>query len=144
MLAVLLAALPLHADKRKDTRTRVLIETTAGNITLALYDETPVHRDNFIKLVKEGFYDGLLFHRTIEGFMIQSGDPDSRNAPKGKQLGEGGPGYYSIRSFTTNAAHLRQRARATTLIRSDVPAARSSTSYGARHIRPRKWLPKTH
>ena len=93
MLAVLLAALPLHADKRKDTRTRVLIETTAGNITLALYDETPVHRDNFIKLVKEGFYDGLLFHRTIEGFMIQSGDPDSRNAPKGKQLGEGGPGY---------------------------------------------------
>ena len=98
MLAVLLAALPLHADKRKDTRTRVLIETTAGNITLALYDETPVHRDNFIKLVKEGFYDGLLFHRTIEGFMIQS----------------------------------------------DVPAARSSTSYGARHIRPRKWLPKTH
>ena len=87
MLAVLLAALPLHADKRKDTRTRVLIETTAGNITLALYDETPVHRDNFIKLVKEGFYDGLLFHRTIEGFMIQSGDPDSRNAPKGKQLG---------------------------------------------------------
>ena len=93
MLAVLLAALPLHADKRKDTRTRVLIETTAGNITLALYDETPMHRDNFIKLVKEGFYDGLLFHRTIEGFMIQSGDPDSRNAPKGKQLGEGGPGY---------------------------------------------------
>ena len=53
MLAVLLAALPLHADKRKDTRTRVLIETTAGNITLALYDETPVHRDNFIKLVKQ-------------------------------------------------------------------------------------------
>ena len=139
MLAVLLAALPLHADKRKDTRTRVLIETTAGNITLALYDETPVHRDNFIKLVKEGFYDGLLFHRTIEGFMIQSGDPDSREdrvIPC--------PPKYSIRSFTTNAAHLRQRARATTLIRSDVPAARSSTSYGARHIRPRKWLPKTH
>ena len=140
MLAVLLAALPLHADKRKDTRTRVLIETTAGNITLALYDETPVHRDNFIKLVKEGFYDGLLFHRTIEGFMIQSGDPDSEREDRVIPC----PPKYSIRSFTTNAAHLRQRARATTLIRSDVPAARSSTSYGARHIRHRKWLPKTH
>ena len=64
-----------------------------GNITVQLYDETPRHRDNFVKLVREGFYDSLLFHRVIKGFMIQGGDPDSRNAKPGKRLGEGGPGY---------------------------------------------------
>jgi len=71
----------------------VLLETTMGNIKLKLYNETPLHRDNFVKLVKEGFYDGLLFHRVINRFMIQGGDPDSRNAPAGKGLGVGGPGY---------------------------------------------------
>jgi peptidyl-prolyl cis-trans isomerase B (cyclophilin B) len=58
-----------------------------------LYNETPQHRDNFLKLAKEGFYNDLLFHRVIEGFMIQGGDPDSKNAPSGKRLGGGGPGY---------------------------------------------------
>ena len=89
MLAVLLAALPLHADKRKDTRTRVLIETTAGNITLALYDETPVHRDNFLKLVRSHFYDSLLFHRVVRNFVVQAGDPDSKQAEPGRMLGAG-------------------------------------------------------
>ena len=72
---------------------KVRIKTTEGDILVRLYDETPRHRDNFIKLAKEGFYDGTLFHRVIKDFMIQGGDPDSRNAPAGKMLGAGGPSY---------------------------------------------------
>ncbi len=73
--------------------TKIRIKTTEGEIVVRLYDETPKHRDNFIKLVKDGFFDGTLFHRVIKDFMIQGGDPDSKGAPKGKMLGTGGPGY---------------------------------------------------
>lgn len=72
---------------------KVKIQTTLGDIVVRLYDETPLHRDNFVKLVKEGYYDGTLFHRVIADFMIQGGDPDSKGAPAGKMLGTGGPGY---------------------------------------------------
>ena len=72
---------------------KVKIQTTLGDITVRLYDETPIHRDNFVKLVKEGYYDGTLFHRVIKDFMIQGGDPDSKGAPAGKMLGVGGPDY---------------------------------------------------
>ena len=67
----------------------IKITTTMGDITVRLYDETPLHRDNFVKLASEGYYDNVLFHRVIENFMIQGGDPDSKNAPAGKQLGMG-------------------------------------------------------
>lgn len=73
--------------------TMVLIKTTAGDITVKLYNDTPLHRDNFIKLVEENFYDSLMFHRVIREFMVQAGDPESRNAAKNVQLGSGGPGY---------------------------------------------------
>ncbi len=69
------------------------IKTTAGDLTVRLFGDTPKHRDNFLKLVKEGYYDGVLFHRVINEFMIQTGDPESKNAPAGKMLGAGGPGY---------------------------------------------------
>lgn len=72
---------------------RVLIKTGKGNIIVRLYDETPLHRDNFLRLVAEGYYDGTLFHRVIKNFMIQGGDPDSKGAPAGKSLGTGGPDY---------------------------------------------------
>ena len=72
---------------------QVLLQTNLGDITLRLYDETPQHRDNFLRLVREGYYDGTLFHRVIRNFMIQGGDPDSVNAPAGKRLGVGGPDY---------------------------------------------------
>ena len=72
---------------------KVKIQTTLGDIVVRLYDETPVHRDNFLKLVGEGYYDGTLFHRVIKDFMIQGGDPDSKGAPAGKMLGVGGPDY---------------------------------------------------
>lgn len=73
--------------------TRLKIKTTEGDIIIRLYDETPKHRDNFLKLAKEGYFNGTLFHRVIKNFMIQGGDPDSKNAPKGKMLGTGGPDY---------------------------------------------------
>ena len=81
----------LNLGKQKEHKMK--IETTEGDITLKLYDETPLHRDNFIKLVKSKFYDGVLFHRVIDQFMIQSGDPTSKNAEPGKMLGEGDVGY---------------------------------------------------
>lgn len=73
--------------------TRLKIKTSEGDIIIRLYDETPKHRDNFLKLAKEGYYNGTLFHRVIKDFMIQGGDPNSKNAPKGKVLGTGGPDY---------------------------------------------------
>ena len=72
---------------------KVRIKTPEGDILVRLYDDTPRHRDNFLKLAREGYYDGTLFHRVIKDFMIQGGDPDSRNAPAGKMLGTGGPDY---------------------------------------------------
>lgn len=73
---------------------KVLLQTSMGDITLLLYGDTPLHTENFVKLVNEGFYNGLLFHRVIDSFMIQGGDPTSKNAPKGKRLGEGDPNYH--------------------------------------------------
>ena len=75
------------------TETRVLMHTNKGDIKLKLYNDTPLHRDNFIKLVKEGQYNGLLFHRVIKDFMIQGGDVTSKDAPMNKQLGAGDLGY---------------------------------------------------
>lgn len=72
---------------------KVLIKTTEGDIEILLYGDTPKHQENFLKLVKEGYYDGTLFHRVINEFMIQAGDPDSKNAQPGQHLGQGGPGY---------------------------------------------------
>ena len=72
---------------------KVKITTTLGDIIVRLYDETPRHRDNFLKLASEGYFDGTLFHRVIKDFMIQGGDPDSKGAPAGKMLGQGGPDY---------------------------------------------------
>ena len=72
---------------------KVKIQTTLGDITVRLYDETPIHRDNFLKLAKEGYYDGTIFHRVIKDFMIQGGDPQSRGAAPAAMLGTGGPDY---------------------------------------------------
>lgn len=78
---------------KQERGVRVEMETTMGKITLLLYDETPRHRDNFIKLVNERVYDGLLFHRVIRNFMVQAGDPKSRDAKPGQMLGDGSLGY---------------------------------------------------
>ncbi|MGN6600942.1 MAG: peptidylprolyl isomerase [Ginsengibacter sp.] len=83
----------------------VKIETDSGTIVVILSDKTPRTTANFLKLVKQHFYDGLLFHRVIPGFMIQGGDPDSKNAPAGKVLGEGGLGYTVPAEFDTTLFH---------------------------------------
>lgn len=85
----------------------VMLETTEGPIVVKLYDETPNHRDNFIKLVESGVYDGLLFHRVIEKFMIQGGDPKSRDAEPGTLLGEGSLGYTVPAEFVPHLFHKR-------------------------------------
>ncbi len=91
LLVLLGLLLPFFGCKEK--AHHAVISTDFGDITIMLYNTTPKHRDNFIKLVNSGFYDSLLFHRVIEGFMIQGGDPTSKHAPIGEMLGMGGPGY---------------------------------------------------
>ena len=83
------------ADKWADLGDEPMlkIKTTDGTMTVKLYADTPLHRDNFVKLARSGFYDGLLFHRIIRGFMIQGGDPFTRDSSKIAQFGTGGPGY---------------------------------------------------
>lgn len=90
-LLSMLALVSVSAKKEKQTTVEML--TSKGKIVLRLYNETPLHRDNFVKLAKKGYFNDLLFHRVIEDFMIQGGDPDSRNAAPDAHLGEGGPGY---------------------------------------------------
>ena len=91
--------------KKKDYKRDVELVTTAGNITIRLSDSTPLHRDNFLKLVKSKFYDSVLFHRVIKNFMIQSGDPDSKRAEAGKPLGNGSPGYTIPAEFRPGLFH---------------------------------------
>lgn len=80
--------------KAEDPKDAIVeLQTSLGEVVVELYNDTPLHRDNFLKLVKEGYYDGVLFHRVINDFMVQTGDPNSKNAPKGAALGSGDPGY---------------------------------------------------
>lgn len=103
----------------------VEIETTLGTMKVVLYDATPQHRDNFLKLAEEGFYDDLLFHRVINGFMIQGGDPESRNAKANKRLGSGGPGYQVPAEFVDTLAHIKGALAAA---RTNNPQKKSSGS----------------
>ena len=91
--------------KKRDRKKDVLLETSKGNIRIRLSNETPLHRDNFLKLVKMHYYDGILFHRVIQNFMIQSGDPDSRTAKAGQPLGNGGPSYTVPAEFRPHLFH---------------------------------------
>lgn len=104
-LSLLIFAMAFQFLGCGDNKELVVIETRLGTMELELYDETPKHKENFLKLVEEGFYDSLLFHRVIPGFMIQGGDPDSKGAQAGQRLGMGGPGYTIEAEI--GAAHLR-------------------------------------
>lgn len=104
----------------------VAVETEYGTMKIRLFNSTPNHRDNFIKLAEEGFYDGTLFHRVINGFMIQGGDPDSRNAAPGAILGNGGPGYEIAPEI--GAVHLKGAVAAARQADSVNPEKKSSGS----------------
>lgn len=104
--AIVAFAMPTKTKKgSKMDQIHVTFETNFGAITVALYNETPLHRDNFVKLAEEHYFDSLLFHRVIDNFMIQAGDPDSKGAAAGKTLGMGGPGYTIPAEFNTKFIH---------------------------------------
>ncbi|MBL7831780.1 MAG: peptidylprolyl isomerase [Saprospiraceae bacterium] len=106
----------------------VEIETPFGTMTVVLYDQTPQHRDNFLKLVGQGFYDSLLFHRVINGFMIQGGDPTSKGAAPGVHLGSGGPGYTIPAEFNSALVHTKGALAAARMSDAVNPDKRSSGS----------------
>jgi peptidyl-prolyl cis-trans isomerase B (cyclophilin B) len=123
---LLLALLTAFASGPKNQYVR--IKTSYGECIIRLYNETPKHRDNFIKLVKQGFYNGTLFHRVIQNFMIQGGDPDSKDPQKAKpgaELGNGDPGYTIPAEFNDSLFHKRGVLAAA---RDDNPAKASSGS----------------
>jgi len=93
--------------KKKDLRKDVLLLTDSGSIVLRLSDSTPLHRNNFLLLVKQGYYDSVLFHRVIQYFMIQSGDPNSKQAKKEEHLGNGGPSINITAEFRVTLFHKR-------------------------------------
>jgi cyclophilin family peptidyl-prolyl cis-trans isomerase len=126
-------ASPEKGDKDKKKKSKEKIQmvkliTPMGDMTLILYNETPEHRDNFVKLVSEGFFDGLLFHRVINDFMIQGGDPDSKNAETGTALGTGGPGYTVPAEFRTDLIHKKGALSAARMGDAQNPEKRSSGS----------------
>lgn len=106
--------------------TQIELKTDSGSIIILLYNETVQHKDNFIKLINTGFYDGLLFHRLIKDFMIQGGDPNSKNATKGEMLGQGGPGY-SIPAEILPQYYHKKGALAAARKGNDVNPSRSSS-----------------
>ena len=109
ILSVILVAFvfscQVEKPTKKDKEQLYKIETEYGDMIFKLYDATPLHKENFIKLIEQGYFDDLLFHRVIDGFMIQGGDPDSRNAEPGTMLGEGGPGYTIPAEFIDTIFH---------------------------------------
>lgn len=107
LLAVVLLANPtVYSQTKSNTKVvKFEISTDYGTMKGILYNETPKHRDNFVKLANEGYYNGTLFHRVIQGFMIQGGDPNSKNAKPGQPLGMGGPGYTVPAEFNTQLIH---------------------------------------
>ncbi len=107
LLVTLIGAAQTDSVVTKKDRTKkdVLLQTSQGDIIIRLSDSTPLHRDNFLKLVKTGYYDSVLFHRVIKNFMIQGGDPNSRSAKPGEQLGNGGPSYRIPAEFNPSLFH---------------------------------------
>lgn len=95
------------STKTEGGPTQVALETQFGTMTIEVFDDTPAHRDNFIKLVEEGFYNDQLFHRVIKDFMVQGGDPNSRGAAPGARLGTGGPGYTIEAEMDSTHLHIK-------------------------------------
>ena len=119
----------IHAqDNAAGSERLIKIETTLGNMVIKLYDETPKHRDNMVKLIEEGFYNGQLFHRVIKDFMVQGGDSHSVDAEKGQRLGTGGPGYTLPAEFNEHLFHKKGALSAARRGDQENPEKRSSGS----------------
>lgn len=124
---VLLFLLFFFSCNEEASRHKVIIKTEYGKIVCELYNETPLHRDNFLKLIKDSLYTNLLFHRVIDGFVVQGGDPDSKNATPGQLLGEGGLKYTIPAEFNPTLIHKRG-ALAAARESDDVNPAKESAS----------------
>jgi peptidyl-prolyl cis-trans isomerase B (cyclophilin B) len=118
----------MFAGCAQNTDHVVTIKTSYGDMVAILYDETPKHKENFIKLAEEHFFDSTLFHRVIEGFMIQGGDPDSKKAKPGDPLGRGGPGYTVDAEFNPKFFHEKGALSAARLGDAQNPTKASSGS----------------
>lgn len=125
LLTILAIFLATSVFAAKPTHKYVRIKTSQGECVIMLYNATPQHRDNFLKLAKEGFYNGTLFHRVIQNFMIQGGDPDSKTAKPGQALGEGDLGYMVPAEFRSDLFHKKGVLAAA---RDNNPAKSSSAS----------------
>lgn len=128
MLSFLFLPLLMTAAESGGDRKQVRIETSLGTMVVELYDETPEHRDNFLKLVGEGFYDELLWHRVIKGFMAQGGDPQSKGSASDVRLGSGGPGYTVPAEIDPQFIHVKGALAAARQGDQVNPARRSSGS----------------
>ena len=126
LLYVVAALLLVSCGSQKNVTVRM--NTTVGAIDLRLYDDIPKHKENFLKLVKEHRYDSLLFHRVIKDFMIQGGDPDSKNAPAGALLGEGDLGYTIEAEFMPDVHFHRRGVLAAAREGDDVNPSKASSS----------------
>lgn len=140
LLALAPAALPAQATGQP-LRHLVEINTTAGRMVVELYNETPLHRDNFLKLAKEHYYDSTLFHRVIAGFMIQGGDPDSKKAgDRTKPLGDGGPDYTIPAEFRPQLVH-GKGALAAAREGDDINPEKASSGSQFYIVQGRSWQP---
>ena len=120
------------------SQDRFKIETSHGDIFIVLYEETSLHKDNFIKLVDSGFFDGSIFHRVIPGFMIQGGDPNSKTAKPKQKLGNGGPGYTIPAEFRKNLFH-KKGALAAARMPDNVNPKKESSGSQFYIVEGRKW-----
>ena len=131
-IVILISIASCSASKKASVKTaserKVMITTDYGTMVIKLYNKTPLHRDNFIKLVKQHFYDSLLFHRVIKGFMIQGGDPESKHAKQGQLLGDGSPKYTIPAEFDTSLFHKKGALAAAREADADNPQKRSSST----------------
>ena len=128
LLSVVAGLAQQPALKKKDLKKDVALVTSYGTMVIRLSDSTPLHRDNFLKLVKSGYYDSILFHRVISGFMIQAGDPDSRRAAADVALGNGSPGYTIPAEMRPGLFHKKGAVAAARLGDNVNPAKESSGS----------------
>ena len=126
--ALAAVALLMTACNKPAKPVNLVMHTSMGDIALVLYDQTPAHRDNFVALVEQNYFDSLLFHRVIKDFMIQGGDPDSKNAPAGVLLGEGDLGYTVDAEFMPQTHFHRRGVLAAAREGDDVNPAKASSS----------------
>ena len=127
-LLILVVGISDSQAQENSDNTMVLVKTKFGDMKLELYNDTPEHKKNFLKLVNEGYYDGILFHRVIKNFMVQGGDPDSKDAEAGVRLGSGNPGYTVPAEFVPAHFHKKGALAAARKPDSSNPDKRSSGS----------------